>query len=78
MSARTDALACLVRVGRLDVVRCRELGVPYGSRLAQLKEGAPVLSDDGVEVLPSQVCCRRLQCLSDACDMDSLDVTELT
>lgn len=59
MPARPDTLACWIRVGRLDIVRCRELGVPFGSRLTKLKEGVPVLSDDGEEVLPSQVCyCR--------------------
>ncbi|KAK9827696.1 hypothetical protein WJX81_001407 [Elliptochloris bilobata] len=43
------------RVGRLDIVRCGQLGVPFGKRLALLKDGIPVLSDSGEEVLPGQV-----------------------
>ena len=54
-AARPDALARWVRVGRLDIERCRELGVPFGSRRGKLKEGVPVLSDSGEEVLPRQV-----------------------
>ena len=63
MAAGPDALACRVRVGRLDIERCRELGVPFGSRRGKLKEGVPVLSDTGEEVLPHQVCYCRPPCV---------------
>jgi hypothetical protein len=43
------------RVGKLDVVKCEELGLRAGPKFMELKDGLSVLTDDGRIVHAHQV-----------------------
>lgn len=43
------------RPGHVDLEKAKQLKIPIGPKLGELKSGKPVLSDDGVWVSPDQV-----------------------